>query len=100
MDTGAWWATVHGVAKSQTQLSDFHFHSTVMSLCLFTHFIYLFVFQKTVDCMTTMSVPSTLVKCLYLFFDLPHVPEAVGGAQNELPLAERRGLLQKVFVQV
>lgn len=50
--------------------------------------------------MTTMSVPSTLVKCLYLFFDLPHVPEAVGGAQNELPLAERRGLLQKVFVQV
>ena len=23
---GAWWATVHGVAKSQTQLSDFHFH--------------------------------------------------------------------------
>ncbi|XP_050011539.1 WD repeat and FYVE domain-containing protein 3 isoform X4 [Alexandromys fortis] len=56
--------------------------------------------QKTVDCMTTMSVPSTLVKCLYLFFDLPHVPEAGGGAQNELPLAERRGLLQKVFVQI
>ena len=26
MDRGAWWATVHGVAKSQTQLSDFHFH--------------------------------------------------------------------------
>ena len=23
MDQGAWWATVHGVAKSQTQLSDF-----------------------------------------------------------------------------
>ena len=22
MDTGAWWATVHGVAKSQTRLSD------------------------------------------------------------------------------
>uniref|UniRef100_A0A8C9FGG4 WD repeat and FYVE domain containing 3 n=1 Tax=Pavo cristatus TaxID=9049 RepID=A0A8C9FGG4_PAVCR len=56
--------------------------------------------QKTVDCMTTMSVPSTLVKCLYLFFDLPHVPEVVGGAQNELPLAERRALLQKVFVQI
>lgn len=50
--------------------------------------------------MTTMSVPSTLVKCLYLFFDLPHVPEAGGGAQSELPLAERRGLLQKAFVQV
>ena len=24
MDRGAWWATVHGVAKSQTRLSDFH----------------------------------------------------------------------------
>ena len=23
MDGGTWWATVHGVAKSQTQLSDF-----------------------------------------------------------------------------
>ena len=22
MDRGAWWATVHGLAKSQTQLSD------------------------------------------------------------------------------
>ena len=25
MDGGAWWATVHRVAKSQTQLSDFTF---------------------------------------------------------------------------
>ncbi|XP_053559369.1 WD repeat and FYVE domain-containing protein 3 isoform X2 [Bombina bombina] len=56
--------------------------------------------QKTVDCMTTMSVPSTLIKCLYLFFDLPHVPEVPGGAENELPLPERRALLQKVFVQI
>ena len=31
MDEGAWWAAVHGVAKSRTQLSDFtftfHFHA-------------------------------------------------------------------------
>ena len=31
MDGGAWWAAVHGVAKSQTLLSDFnftfHFHA-------------------------------------------------------------------------
>ena len=31
MDEGAWWAAVHGVAKSQTRLSDFtftfHFHA-------------------------------------------------------------------------
>ena len=26
MDGRAWWATVHGVAKSQTRLSDFTFH--------------------------------------------------------------------------
>ena len=26
MDRGAWQATDHGVAKSQTQLSHFHFH--------------------------------------------------------------------------
>ena len=25
MGRGAWWATVHGVSKSQTQLSDFTF---------------------------------------------------------------------------
>ena len=25
MDGGAWWATVHGVGKSQTRLSDFTF---------------------------------------------------------------------------
>ena len=25
MDGGTWWATVHGVAKSRTQLSDFTF---------------------------------------------------------------------------
>ena len=31
MEGGAWWAAVHGVAKSRTQLSDFpftfHFHA-------------------------------------------------------------------------
>ena len=31
MDGGAWWAAVHGVARSQTQMSDFtftfHFHA-------------------------------------------------------------------------
>ena len=26
MDRGAWWATVHGVTKSLTQQSEFHFH--------------------------------------------------------------------------
>ena len=29
MDRGAWRATVHGMAKSQTGLSDYHFHLVV-----------------------------------------------------------------------
>ena len=29
MDRGAWWASVHGVAKSRTRLSDFTFHSSM-----------------------------------------------------------------------
>ena len=33
MDQGAWWATVHGVAKSQTRLNDF------TSLHLYDHFV-------------------------------------------------------------
>ena len=63
--------------------------------------------------MTAASVPSTLVKCLYLFFDL--VPtegdteEESGGAgaetvntetEAEFTPRERRILLQKMFMQV
>ena len=32
MDRGAWWATVYGVAKSQTRLSDEAQHSTAVGL--------------------------------------------------------------------
>ena len=36
MDEGAWWAAIHGVAKSRTQLSDFpftfHFHALEMEM--------------------------------------------------------------------
>ena len=35
MDRGAWWATVHGVAKSQTRLSDFTFTFISQYLILF-----------------------------------------------------------------
>ena len=36
MDRGAWWATVNGVAKSQTRLSDFtfSFNSSLQDLYL------------------------------------------------------------------
>ena len=39
MDGGAWWAAVHGVAKSQTRLSDFTFtfHSPALEKGMATH---------------------------------------------------------------
>lgn len=51
--------------------------------------------------MTSLSVPSTLVKCLYLFFDLPEMKDADAAEPgNEFTSRERRILLQKIFVQV
>lgn len=53
--------------------------------------------------MTTASVPSTLVKCLYLFFDLPAMNEEeadIAVENSEFTPRERRILLQKIFVQV
>ena len=39
MDRGAWWATVHGVVKSRTRLSDFTFtfHSHALEKEMVTH---------------------------------------------------------------
>ena len=37
MDGGAWWAAVHGVAKSWTQLSDFTFHFHALEKEMATH---------------------------------------------------------------
>jgi len=39
MDGGAWWAAVHGVAKSQTRLTDFTFtfHFYVLEKEIATH---------------------------------------------------------------
>ena len=37
MDRGAWWATVHGVVKSWTQLSNFTFHFHGLEKEMTTH---------------------------------------------------------------
>ena len=66
--------------------------------------------------MTNASLPSTLVKCLYLFFDLPilasedssdsgdataAISAAASSSSSSLYTAkERRLLLQKMFIQV
>ena len=46
MDGGAWWATVHGVAKSQTRLSNFTRFTQQASLV-----------AQTVVCLTPMREP-------------------------------------------
>ena len=43
IDRGTWWATVHGVAKSQTRLSNFSFH--FQSIC--KQFFFIFLRQKS-----------------------------------------------------
>lgn len=53
--------------------------------------------------MSEVSVPSTLVKCLYLFFDLPELSEKDANnkdTNSDFTPRERRILLQKIFVQV
>jgi hypothetical protein len=60
--------------------------------------------EGLVEVMTAAAVPSTLVKCLYLFFDLPDTPPGGQAAQAEQEAEftprERRILLQKMFMQV
>ena len=43
MDGGAWWAAVHGVAKSQTRLNDFtfNFHFRALEREMATHSMFL-----------------------------------------------------------
>ncbi|XP_029662380.1 WD repeat and FYVE domain-containing protein 3 isoform X2 [Formica exsecta] len=56
-----------------------------------------------IQAMTAASVPSTLVKCLYLFFDLPEMNEEeadITDTNSEFTPRERRILLQKIFVQL
>ena len=53
MEGGAWWATVHGVAKNRTQLSDFTF---TFILCLDSFkVIYLFLIFRNFDLINTNS---------------------------------------------
>ncbi|XP_055300472.1 WD repeat and FYVE domain-containing protein 3 isoform X2 [Sitodiplosis mosellana] len=58
--------------------------------------------SSLIQTMTSASVPSTLVKCLYLFFDLPEIPEADADREDgsDFTQRERRILLQKIFVQL
>ena len=43
MDRGAWWAIVHGVAKSRTQLSNQHTQNLVLQDLLEVFFFFFFL---------------------------------------------------------
>ena len=88
------------VAPSETDSAGWMLISTVNLLAAET--------GSLVEVMTTCSVPSTLVKCLYLFFDLPPTQgnaddmtaDIVADSDTEFTDRERRILLQKMFMQV
>ena len=69
MEGGAWWATVHGVAKSRTRLSDFTFHDPItiflIVLALFSVDLFLLL------CFLPREVPlAFVVKLISVQFNL------------------------------
>ena len=78
MDGGAWWVTVHGVAKSQTQLSDFTFTFCLVTTgtqCRWQHQWHWLpssgVSSDRDDGRSTMSVSSCRPLFLPLFYTCP-----------------------------
>ena len=81
--------------------------SYVIAKASYFKLIYFISFSKV---MTVASLPSTLVKCLYLFFDLPKLDseEGIGEEERDKEASEagnysskeKRVLLQKIFLQV
>ena len=74
MDRGAWWAKVHGFAKSQTQLNDKHLHFQSLISLIFTHFRTFTVWQHTelwLQC--SVSFKNYLCKegCITLLDNMP-----------------------------
>ena len=63
---GVWWSTVHGVAKGQTQLSDWKpHHHGYWSLCFFKKWV-----AKWLNC-TVHYIAHPLKRALYLVIILP-----------------------------
>ena len=69
MDKEAWRATIHGVAKSQTRLSNFHFHSRWPKHWSFCFSIspsneYSGLISFRIDCFDLLAVQGTLKSLL------------------------------------
>ena len=72
-DGGAWWAAVHGVAKSQTRLSDFAFPCAHRALHLSLHFS----LQSSQSVHVTMPISQVRNLKLREVNDLPKFTEMV-----------------------
>ena len=55
MDRGAWWATVHGVTKSRTQLSDKYFFTCCIVGRIIAFKSAHFLTSRTCECVTVQS---------------------------------------------
>ena len=64
MDGGAWWATVHRVAKSQTRPSDFTFSLQTVLHFLYSHFLELQVYVRLYHIITHLK------NIYFLFFTM------------------------------
>ena len=65
-DRVAWWATVHGVLKSQTRLSKHtHTHTHIQSIYLYTY-IYIYIYTHTHMCVYVYIFLKILFHCRLL----------------------------------
>ena len=64
MDRGAWWATIHGAAKSRTRLSDF-------CVCVFQYITYIGVtFEFFLTCFEFLSFLLNSVQNFFAVFGM------------------------------
>ena len=69
MDKGAWWATVHGVTKSWTRLSNFTFTFTLYIIFSLFHYMFLRKMDIGLNNYETFSVPYySMLKNLQLIY--------------------------------
>ena len=79
MDEGAWWATVHGVAKSQTRLSDFTSLQKIQTVSLPSRgkriiklikksmILYTFFHLEIDTCFTYTCMSTYVYVCMYVY---------------------------------
>ena len=61
MDRGAWWATVHGVAKSQTQLNEQSTHD--IPLCMYHVFLIHSSVDRHLGCFFVLAIVNSAAMC-------------------------------------